>query len=160
MAFLYLLIMKKKNLSIFLCAFLMAFFTCPTFAQTDSLEISESEKAYFDLEDSEAVEISDEKTEYEIIVLEPGFNAWLRSIARPEGYYSQKFLENRNKVLVIQWNQRVQQPFNFDPQLYQFEINYSPFIDYGYDVNYKLYNFFIYFQRKYNQRLGTFLPRI
>ncbi|MGJ8739147.1 MAG: DUF6146 family protein, partial [Zobellia laminariae] len=30
----------------------------------------------------------------------------------------------------------------------------------GYEVNYKLYNYFIYFQRKYNQRLGPFVPRI
>ncbi|WP_422859812.1 DUF6146 family protein [Flagellimonas sp. S174] len=124
------------------------------------MNISKEEKAYFELEDDDPVEISDEKTEYEIIILEPGFNAWLKSIAMPEGFYSQQFLENRNNLMVIQWNIRVQQPFNFDPQLYQFEIDYRSGIDYGYEVNYKLYNYFIFFQRKYNQRLGPFIPRI
>ena len=129
-------------------------------AQKDSLNISKEERAYFESEDEEAVELKSEKTEYEIMIIEPGFNAWLRSIAMPEGFYSQQFLENRNAILVLNWNQRVQQPFNFNPQLYQFEIDYRSGIDYGYEVNYKLYNYFIFFQRKYNQRLGPFIPRI
>ena len=33
-------------------------------------------------------------------------------------------------------------------------------IDYGYDVNYKLYNYFIYFQLTYKQQLTGFIPRI
>jgi len=85
---------------------------------------------------------------------------WLNTIARPEGYYSQAFLENRNQLLVTNWNQRVLIPSNFDPNLYQMQIDYQSGIDYGYEVNYKLYNYFIYFQRKYNQRLGPFVPRI
>ncbi|PRX55087.1 DUF6146 family protein [Flagellimonas meridianipacifica] len=152
--------MKKKTILKCISLGICIFFTSQTFSQKDSLNISEEEKAYFNLEDEDPVEISDEETEYDIIILEPGFNAWLKGIARPEGFYSQQFLENRNNILVIQWNIRVQQPFNFDPQLYQFQIDYSPSIDYGYEVNYKLYNFFIYFQRKYNQRLGPFFPRI
>ncbi|MEM9076388.1 MAG: DUF6146 family protein [Bacteroidota bacterium] len=152
--------MKKKFILTCIPFCICVFFTSQVFSQKDSLNISEEEKAYFELEEDEPVEISDEESEYEIIILEPGFNIWLRSIALPEGFYSQQFLENRNQLLVTQWNIRVQQPFNFNPQLYQFEIDYKSSIDYGYEVNYKLYNFFIYFQRKYNQRLGPFLPRI
>lgn len=136
------------------------FWVAVTSAQKDTLNISKEEQAYFNSDDAEAVEIKDEESEYEIIIIEPGFNFWLNSLARPEGYYSKTFLENRNNILVTNWNLRVQQPLNFDPQLYQFEINYSPTIDYGYEVNYKLYNYFIFFQRKYNQRLGPFIPRI
>ncbi len=62
--------------------------------------------------------------------------------------------------MVIEWNNRVINTLQFDPQLYQLQIDYDPMIDYGYEVNYKLYNYFIYFQRKYNQRLGPFAPRI
>lgn len=129
-------------------------------AGLDELEISEAEKLYFETEDAEPVEIADEETEYEIIILEPGFNVWLQSIARPPGYYSQSFLESRNQILVVNWNQRVLQPFRFDPNLYLMQIDYDPFIDYGYEVNYKLYYYFIFFQRRYNQRLGPFIPRI
>ncbi len=58
------------------------------------------------------------------------------------------------------WNQRNLQPMTYDPNLYELRIDYDTRTDYGYEVNYKLYNYFIYFQRKYNQRLGPFVPRI
>ncbi|WP_242131945.1 DUF6146 family protein [Aestuariivivens marinum] len=109
---------------------------------------------------SDTVTITNDELEYEIIIIEPGFNAWLMSMARPEGYYSKSFLENRNYLYVTEWNQRVLQPQRYNPNLYELQIDYSPNIDYGYEVNYKLYNYFIYFQLTYKQRLGPFVPRI
>ena len=109
---------------------------------------------------NDTVSITNDELEYEIIIIEPGFNIWLMTNARPEGYYSQSFLENRNYQYVVEWNQRVMQARGFDPNLYQLPIDYNPQIDYGYEVNYKLYNYFIYFQLTYNQRLGPFTPRI
>lgn len=126
----------------------------------EPISVGEEEKMAFQQTAEDTVEISSDKTEYEIIIIEPGFNFWLQSIARPEGYYSQSYLESRNQILVSNWNQRVIQPIRFDPNLYQMRIDYESHIDYGYEVNYKLYNYFIYFQRKYNQRLGPFVPRI
>ena len=84
----------------------------------------------------------------------------MASQARPEGFYSQTFLENRNYQYVIEWNQRVLQPQRFNPNLYELQIDYQSGIDYGYEVNYKLYNYFIYFQITYNQQLAGFIPRI
>ena len=109
---------------------------------------------------SDTVSISNDALEYEIIIIEPGFNAWLASTARPEGFYTQHYLENRNYQYVIEWNQRVLQPQRYNPNLYEMQIDYQPNIDYGYEVNYKLYNYFIYFQLTYKQRLGSFVPRI
>lgn len=126
----------------------------------DSLFISNDERASFEQIEGDTITIASDKTEYEIIIIEPGFNAWLNSIAKPEGYYSQSFLENRNFLMVMEWNQRVMQPSRFNPNLYELHIDYDQNIDYGYEVNYKLYNYFIYFQRKHNQRLGSFIPRI
>ena len=108
----------------------------------------------------DTVRIANDDLEYEIIIIEPGFNAWLASVAQPEGYYSQQFLENRNQQYVIAWNQRVLQPQRFNPNLYQMQIDYRPGIDYGYEVNYKLYNYFIYFQLTYKQQLTGYIPRI
>nr|WP_299340913.1 DUF6146 family protein [Allomuricauda sp.] len=129
-------------------------------AQEDDIKISDKEREYFNIENGDPVEIKDGESEYEIIIIDPGFNFWLRSVAWPEGYYSQSFLENRNNLMVFEWNRRVLSPERFNPLLYELQIQYDPEIDYGYEVNYKLYNYFIYFQRKYNQRLGPFLPRI
>ena len=143
----------------YLCAGLLALSMGCIGAKKDT-SISEREKETFRTSQTDTVEISDPESNYEIIIIEPGFNVWLQSVARPPGYYSQTFLENRNRLYVVEWNNRVLNNLQFDPQLYQLQIDYDPFIDYGYDVNFKLYNYFIYFQRKYNQRLGPFLPRI
>ncbi|MBC9797328.1 DUF6146 family protein [Sinomicrobium weinanense] len=127
---------------------------------TGKLTYSSEESEIFNDTSGDTVAISNDSLEYEIIIIEPGFDTWLHSVARPEGYYSQHFLENRNWIYVTNWNQRVLEPFRYDPDLYTLQIDYDPNIDYGYEVNYKLYNYFIYFQRKYNQRLAGFIPRI
>lgn len=152
--------MKKRILSHFMAIVAGVFLLISCTTQKEALDISNEEQAVFNSEEEEPVEIKDEETEYEIIIIEPGFYTWLQSIARPEGYYSQSFLESRNAIMVINWNQRVLQPSMYNPNLYEMQINYDPNIDYGYEVNYKLYNYFVYFQRKYNQRLGPFFPRI
>ncbi|MEE1963348.1 DUF6146 family protein [Allomuricauda taeanensis] len=152
--------MKKRILSHFIAVVSGVFLLISCTAQKEVLDISSEEQAVFDSAEEEPVEIKDEETEYEIIIIEPGFYTWLQSIAKPEGYYSQSFLESRNAIMVINWNQRVLQPSMYNPNLYEMQINYDPNIDYGYEVNYKLYNYFVYFQRKYNQRLGPFFPRI
>jgi len=126
----------------------------------EQVNISDEEKTAFKKQAGDTITIASDKTEYEIIIIEPGFNFWLQSIAKPEGYYNQSYLENRNNLYAIEWNQRVLQPQRYSPNLYELQIDYSPNIDYGYEVNYKLYNYFIYFQRKYKQRLGPFIPRI
>lgn len=152
--------MKKKYiaLSILFFSITLAFISCGTSKET--VNITDEEKAAFQQTVGDTIQIANEETEYEIIIIEPGFNTWLQSIARPEGYYSQSFLENRNQIMVLNWNQRVLQPQRFSPNLYELQIDYLSNIDYGYEVNYKLYNYFVYFQRKYRQRLGPFIPRI
>ena len=110
--------------------------------------------------ENDTVSIKSDKVEYEIIIIEPGFNAWLYGTARPQGYYDQQFLENRNRLYVMEWNLRVIQPLSYDPNLYVLRIDYDPSIDYGYELNYKLFNYFIYFQLKYKQQLTAIVPRI
>lgn len=109
---------------------------------------------------SDTVSISSDESDFEIIIIEPGFNAWLAGTARPRGFHSQQWLKSRNDLLVQSWNQRNMQPSVYDPNLYELRINYDTRTDYGYDVNYKLYNYFLYFQLKYNQKLTSFIPRI
>lgn len=109
---------------------------------------------------SDTINMRSDDGEYEIIIIEPGFYGWLQSIARPPGYYSQSFLESRNRLLVQEYNLRVLQPMQYNPNLYEMRIDYQPNINYGYDLNYQLYNYFIYFQLQYKQKLSSFTPRI
>lgn len=110
--------------------------------------------------EQDTIRIANDSLEYEILIIEPGFNSWLASTAKPEGFYSQEYMESRNRQYVSEWNQRVLQPLRYNSNLYELQIDYQPHIDYGYEVNYKLYNYFIYFQLTYKQRLGSFVPRI
>ncbi|NQZ43438.1 MAG: hypothetical protein HRT65_03955 [Flavobacteriaceae bacterium] len=150
--------MKKNCLPIILFGICLFMGTLSGLAQ--ELEISAEEQAIFEGDADDTTDTAESESEYDIVIIDIGFNRWLNQIAQPKGYYSQRFLEQRNYLYVLEWNRRFLEPQRFDPLLYEVNINYDPEIDYGYDVNYQLYNYFIYFQRRYNQRLGPFLPRI
>ncbi|MCF6294508.1 MAG: DUF6146 family protein [Flavobacteriaceae bacterium] len=143
--------MKNIILILFVC---FGVYSCKTPYRVTSTTPTVNAKA------QDTVRIANDTLEYEIIIIEPGFNFWLKSRAKPEGYYSQQFLENRNRIYVTEWNNRVLNPSRYNPNLYQMQIDYQPHIDYGYEVNYKLYYYFIYFQIQYKQRLAGFVPRI
>jgi len=110
-------------------------------------------------ESRDTITIEDKETAFRVIIFDPRFNGWLAAYAKPRGYYSQNYLEERNRLFVIEWNIRAGQPQNYDPNLYSISIDYDSQEDYGYEVNYLLYNYFIFFQITYNQRLSGFNPR-
>ncbi|WP_439132097.1 DUF6146 family protein [Polaribacter sp.] len=105
-------------------------------------------------EKEEPVVIANDSLEYEIIIIDPGFTYFLNSVAQPEGFYSQSYLEARNRAWVITWNQRFQNPQQFNENIYENRIDYQQNIDYGYEVNYKLFNYFLFAQKKYKMSLG------
>ncbi len=101
---------------------------------------------------SDTLRIANDSLEYEIIIIEPGFNQWLVT-QRPRGYYEQFWLENRNILFVTEYNNRVVNNLQYDPNLYLQQIDYRRDVDYGYEVNYLLYNWFQFFQQRNNQKL-------
>lgn len=109
---------------------------------------------------NDTIRIANDKLEYEVIIIDAGFNSWLYSTAKPRQFYSQTHLESRNMPWVVEWNNRARSPkSNRDANLYQMQIDYQNGVDYGYEVNYLLYNYLVYFQLKNNIRLGGFAPR-
>jgi hypothetical protein len=107
---------------------------------------------------SDTIRIANDSLEYEVIIIDSGFNSWLYGNAQPRGFYSESYLENRNQIYVTEWNNRVMQPQRYN-NLYEMQINYDRNIHYGYEVNYLIYNYMIYFQITNKQQLGTFAPR-
>ena len=105
-------------------------------------------------EKEKPVVIANDSLEYEIAIIDIGFNAFLNSIAQPVGFYTQEYMENRNRAWVLTWNYRVRNPNKFNTNIYENIIDYQSNIDYGYDVNYKLFNYFLFAQRKYKMTLG------
>ncbi|WAC02357.1 DUF6146 family protein [Lacinutrix neustonica] len=137
-----------KNLILAACILTIAF---GCHSAKDTAEQNPIEKPEAQVGDT--LKISSDKLEYDIIIIEPGFNTWLTSMAKPKEFYTQSYLEDKNSRYVQAWNSAVLQPTRFNSNLYELQINYKDDIDYGYDVNYKLFNYFIYFQNTYNQNL-------
>lgn len=109
---------------------------------------------------SDTIHIANEALEYEVIIIDGGFTSWFNTHARPRNYYSQSYLEARNRFWVTEWNRRVMFPSQYNPNLYEMAINYDNSTDYGYEVNYMIYNYLVYFQLTNKQQLGGFVPRI
>lgn len=96
--------------------------------------------------------IANDSLEYELIVIEPGFNSWLAT-QPPRGFYAQSTLEIRNGFYVTEYNLRVLNPMRYDASIYVWRIDFENKVDYGYEVNYLLYNYFLFFEKRYKQKL-------
>jgi hypothetical protein len=99
-----------------------------------------------------AVRIANEELEYEIIIIDIGFETYLQSIAKPANFYSQQYYETKNQRYVTEWNARARNLNRYNPNIYENVINYEFDIDYGLDVNYKLYNYFKFVEHKYGEK--------
>jgi len=126
--------------------------------KTKPLDDKSNQEANAKVIKGDTVKIANDAIEYEVTIIDPGFTTWLNSRSFPRGYHSETYLENRNQWYVQEWNTRVLQPQRFNPSLYEMQINYDPNIHYGYEVNYLIYNYMIYFQNTYKQNLWGIVP--
>ena len=100
----------------------------------------------------DTIRIANDSLEYEVLILEPGFDFWLNSRAKPRDFYDLGFLENKNRFWIQEYNRRARNLSGYG-NLYPQPINYEFNVDYGFEVNYLLYNYLLYFQEQYNQKL-------
>lgn len=80
-------------------------------------------------------------TEYELIIMDPGFQNWFLKHSKPKHQYSEAFLENWNKQLVSQWN-NISHTSSRARCLPVSYIDYDASISYGLELNYKLFYYF------------------
>lgn len=126
------------------------FFAACASSQTSYLkyldEVDSQHKSTF--EDG-SVKISNPELEYEVIIFDNQFEGWFVTRAHPRGYYSKTFLESKNRQWVNSFNARSRagvKGFNYT-------IDFQSGIDYGYEVNYMIYNYLLYFQETNRIRL-------
>ena len=136
---------------IYIMLILITAFACST-SNMQEKKFSKEDK----LVKNDTVKIVNEELEYEIMIIDPGFNSWYLSYARPRNYYSQNYLEARNRDWVIGWNNL----FMRGSRIIDMSIDYQNNTNYGYEVNYMLFNYFTYFQLSNKIKLGGFVPRI
>ena len=110
--------------------------------------------------ESDTIRISNKEIEYDVIIIDGGFTSWFNTYARPRSFYTQSYLEARNRVWVLEWNRRTMLPSQYNANLYEMTINYETNVDYGHEVNYMIYNYLVYFQLTKKQQLGGVAPRI
>lgn len=101
---------------------------------------------------NDSIRIANDSLNYELIVFEPGFSSWIAT-QKPRGFYSQNYLEQKNWRFVVTYNSRVVSYPYSTSGLYPQRIDYEPTTNYGYEVNYLLYHYFLFFQEEYNQKL-------
>lgn len=95
-----------------------------------------------------------EEEEYELIIIDPGYQTWFMAHSKPINFYSPSYYELWNQRYVAAWNEKVNQQAYYNSANYPFEnrIEYNPNIDYGADLNYELYWYFRYIQHLYGAR--------
>lgn len=108
---------------------------------------------------SDTIHISNPDLEYDVIIIDGGFTSWFNTYAKPKNFYTQTFLENRNRFWILEWNNRARNPMKYG-NIYDMQINYDNNTDYDYHVNYMIYNYLVYFQLTNKQQLGGFQARI
>ena len=91
-----------------------------------------------------------DSTEYILVVDEIDFENWLVTNYRQIWYHSHEFYKAWNRIYVREFNWRVSRgadhPFNEI-------INYDFVTDYGIELDYRLYWYFMFIQKKYNVSL-------
>ena len=90
---------------------------------------------------------SGDTLEYELIIIDPGFDTWFIRTRQPEEMYTQEYLESWNQQLVTQWNSLLGRGGRTGcmPETY---LNYDPRVDYGKKLNYQLFYYFRYMQER------------
>jgi len=101
----------------------------------------------------DTIHITDHKY-FDITFYEAGFEEWLAK-QEPMSHFYESSLEIINMQYATEWNRRVANPSIYDPDLYNKRIEYkiNPKKRYGLEVNYKLYQFFIFFEKEHEQLL-------
>jgi hypothetical protein len=94
--------------------------------------------------------------EYELLIIDAGFDTWLQTNRKPKWYYSNDYLATWNYQYVLAWNERARNPEfwnRYPDHPFILEIDYRPNIDYGLELNYKLYHYFKYIEKTWGKIL-------
>ena len=92
-----------------------------------------------------------DSTEYEITISDPGFDTWYLMHFSPSNDYSNEYYHSKNLLAVSNWNDYFIRGRHH--QLIDTNIYYDCSLDYGIDVNRKLYWYFKYAEEKSGIRL-------
>ena len=89
--------------------------------------------------------VKSDSVEYELIIFDPGFDAWYVSNSKPIWYHSKEYYETWNHQYVVSWNSKaISSHFS---KYFETTIDYDFTIDYGSELNHKLFYYFQYVEK-------------
>jgi hypothetical protein len=88
--------------------------------------------------------IAKDSTEYDLIIFDIGFDSWFAINDNESQKRSLSYYEHKNQFYVIAWNDLYTRNI---PSI-DCRIEYESTVRYGFDLNYKLYMYFKYFEKK------------
>ncbi len=94
--------------------------------------------------DGEAT-LPEDSISYELIVLDPGFESWYMLHGTPTKYRSQSYYESWNHQYVNEWNYNasLSRKRSFFQPIHGYELG----VDYGFELNHKLFYYFQYVEQ-------------
>ena len=96
--------------------------------------------------DENLVDIKENNEEYELIVIDPGFESWFITTWSPAKDRSLSYYSIWNQRYVTAWNYKATRPLT--SKYFENIIMYDPTVDYGIELERKLYYYFRYVDTK------------
>lgn len=106
--------------------------------------------------DNTRIEEND-STEYELIVLEVGFDPWYIMQNQPSKYRSIEYYKHWNIRYVSEWNYNVSRPWHSD--IFRDLINYDANEEYPFELEHKLFYYFMFVENELKIPIITGGPR-
>lgn len=107
---------------------------------------------------NKAVEVATEDSiEYQLETFDQKFETWYLLHNSPSQYHSQSYYEGWNRQYVLAWNDNAmnsQKNSFFEPI-----VGYNPTIDYGFELNHKLFYYFQYVEHVLNIQIMSGGPK-
>lgn len=89
------------------------------------------------------IQTAEDSIEYELLVFDLGYETFLLTQPSME-FYSESYYKSWNEKYVIEWNYRHNSQASTG--LYESYIDYDPNTEYGIELEYRLYYYFLYFE--------------
>ena len=102
---------------------------------------------------SNVVNIENDQEEHNLIILDPGYNQWAVTNAKPIQYYSPQYYRQWNQRYVQAWNALANQALRYGSNFpFENQIDYDYTTDYGVELDYELFTYFQYVAARYSSR--------
>ncbi len=124
-------------------AFVIFFIIISTFVSCQTKPaVSDKSNTSLKIEETES-----DSTTYELLIFDIKYESYLAT-QPPMNFYSQDYYENWNIQYVTEWNIRHNNPVRYG-DFYETNIDYYQSTDYGLELNYKLYYYFLFIEKEY-----------